>query len=501
MKDLKELIQVISKQKTSSIQIIGDGFDGDTKQERLYEGILNNEFESDDDAAHDLYKSNANSKSYKNLRTNLKKRLINTVFFIDQKQAGFNEYQKAYYTCCKEWAAVKILLGREARVAAIQLAHKILRQTLKFEFTDLTIDVARILRLHYAVFEGDEKKFNQYDEIVQTQEAIHRAETAAEKYYEQLVLNYVTAKSTQTEINEQAAAFSEALEQMVETHSSHNLHRTFYLIEVIRYMAVNDYKATNELCGKAIEFFESKPYVSKISLVTFLYQQLACLIQLKEFEKGKSIAEKCLSLITPGLINWFKAQELYFMLNMHCDDLQKAYLVLDSAMRHSRFRFQSEAIIETWKIYEAFIRFLLEIDQIQALKGKKPGNFRLSKFLNELPIFSKDKKGMNIPIMILNMLFMTIQGKHDDFIEKAESIRKYASRHLKTDHTERSETFIRMLLLLPANAFNKEEVKSKATPLLEELKAIPLETANQSFEIEIIPYENLWEFLINAEWQ
>lgn len=199
MKDLIELIQILSKQKTYSIQIIGENFNGDTKLEQLYNGILNGEYMSDEEAAEQIYQSNSNGKAYKKLRTNLKKQLINTVFFIDRKSADFNEYQKAYYNTCKEWAAMKILLGREARVAAIMLAQKIIRQAKQFEFTEITLDTARILRMHYAVFEGDQSKAEQYDELVREQMLILEEEAKAEMLYEGLVLRYVNSKSTQTD--------------------------------------------------------------------------------------------------------------------------------------------------------------------------------------------------------------------------------------------------------------------------------------------------------------
>jgi hypothetical protein len=500
MKDLIELIQILSKQKTYSIQIIGENFNGDTKLEQLYNGILNGEYMSDEEAAEQIYQSNSNGKAYKKLRTNLKKQLINTVFFIDRKSADFNEYQKAYYNTCKEWAAMKILLGREARVAAIMLAQKIIRQAKQFEFTEITLDTARILRMHYAVFEGDQSKAEQYDELVREQMLILEEEAKAEMLYEGLVLRYVNSKSTQTEIAEEAARAADVLRPVIEKHPTHRIGLCLYLIEVMRHMSINDYARTLEICQEAIAFFERKEYNAKVTLITFLYQQLACEIKLRDYAAGEQTAEKCLSMLSPGPTNWFRAMELYFMLSLHSGQYSKAFGLMQQAMKNNRFQFQAKTQIETWKIYEAFARALFEMDMVELdPKVRKPGKFRVGKFLNEVPIFSKDKSGMNIPIIIIQLLFMLLHGKTDELIDREESIRRYCNRHLREEDTHRSDIFIKMLLLFPSCSFDKNLILEKAAPMLEELAALPLESASQSFEIEIVPYEALWELICNRQ--
>lgn len=45
---------------------------------------------------------------------------------------------------------------------------------------------------------------------------------------------------------------------------------------------------------------------------------------------------------------------------------------------------------------------------------------------------------------------------------------------------------------MPAASFHQEAVFRKAQKHLEQLQSMPLEIANQTHEIEIIPYEDLW---------
>ena len=99
---------------------------------------------------------------YQKLKSRLKRSLLNSIYFLDTKKANYTDRQKAYYEGNKDWAAAKILIGKNARIVAIQLCLKLLTLAEKFEFTDLSVDVLRILRLHFGAREGNVKKYEMY---------------------------------------------------------------------------------------------------------------------------------------------------------------------------------------------------------------------------------------------------------------------------------------------------------------------------------------------------
>jgi hypothetical protein len=150
---------------------------------------------------------------------------------------------------------------------------------------------------------------------------------------------------------------------------------------------------------------------------------------------------------------------------------------------------------DIWKINEAFINYLSLTGKL-ASSNKK--SFRLGKFLNEVPIYSKDKRGSNITILILQVLFLLEDRKYDTLIDRTDALKIYTQRYLKGDGTYRSNCFINMLLCLPACSFQRERVEEKARKYLDKLHAMPIEKARQSAELEVMPYEMLWEFVLES---
>jgi hypothetical protein len=498
MQDLQELVYILQHHRLGAINIIGaEGTP--SKVHEFYEGLVDGTFATDEAASEHFYGTPDKPQSYHKLRQSLRSRLINTLFFVDINQPYYNERQKAYYECYKDWAAVKILFGKNARTAAVSLSHKILRQARRFEFTELILDISRTLRLHYGAREGDIKKYDQYNAMYKECDEVFRKENLAEELYTDIILRYVNRKALDEDVHKKAKEYYAELVPHLEQYDSYRLHLCGILIRMLIYTTINDYQNTIKICEEGIAYFEQKSYVAAIPLQVCYYQLIICYTQLKEYEQGEAAVVRCAEFIDKGSFNWFKYHELHFMLSIHTKNYDIAYEILEKVLQHKRFQFLHESMKETWRIFEGYTYYLVEIGKIQTEVGKrKLKKFRVGKFINETPIFSKDKRGMNIPILVIQIIYMILKKDYDTAIDKIEAINKYCVRYLHQDDTFRSNCFIKMLLQIPAASFHRVAVERKASRYYEKLINTPLEVANQSHEIEIIPYEELWEMVLNT---
>lgn len=76
------------------------------------------------------------------------------------------------------------------------------------------------------------------------------------------------------------------------------------------------------------------------------------------------------------------------------------------------------------------------------------------------------------------------------------SIGEYSKRYLRNDETFRSNCFIKMLLEIPKRGFHKIAVLRHTSPLLVKLKSSKIDLIHSPAEIEIIPYDMLWEIVL-----
>ncbi len=500
MKSLIELINIASRSKVRHIDVIGNESPGKkhTKINKLYSAIRDGLVKTDEDAA-DFLKVDVKSTAYRNVKNNLRRRLLNTIFFIDVKQAVYNEQQAAYFNCWREWAAVKILVAKGAHLSAMEICQKIINISIQYEFVDLILDVSKQMRLYHGTIDGDRKKFEYYNSLYHYYEGALIAENKVEEYFCDLTIDTIRQKSAQQNIYSKAEALFSELDYFIDKYPFYRIHFLVRMIKIASYMAVNNYPETLKICEEGLAFLEQKSFEVKIPLSVFLHQKLVCHLQLKQFEAGKEAAEKSLGLIPDGSFNWFKNHELRFLLAMHTCKYEDAYLTWSNATTHKKFRFLDDNSQEKWTLYGFFLHYLTLLNKLSLPKEETQfNNFRLGKFLNQVPTFSQDKRGLNIPILIAQILFLVLKKEYDLVIDRMEAIEKYCTRYLRQDDTFRSHCFIRMLLQLPEAGFHKAGVIRKAQKYLDKLKAVPLEIASQPFEVEITPYENLWQFVLDS---
>ncbi|MCB0549932.1 MAG: hypothetical protein KDD19_20340 [Phaeodactylibacter sp.] len=497
MEALKELAYIVNKNKLKSIEVLDT-----SKNNRItafYEAILNNHFETEEEAIAHFFPDTQNKAPYRKLKSTLKKRLVNSLFFIDVKKPGYNDRQQAYFQCHKDWAAARMLLGKNAWKSSVEICERILKYALKYEFTEMALDLLRILRLNYSTRLGDITKFEEYKRLFQEYEQIMLADNKAELLYSELVMHYVRNISTKENLQQQAIEYYEALRPNLSQFDSYKLHLYGSMIKLMIYTIVNDYTTAAEVCDEIIEFFEKKPYDANTPLQIAYYQKLVCYSQLRQFEKGKDAAQRCISLIEEGNVNWFKYYELYFLLAMHTSNYQEAYEVLNGVTNHARYAFLPSHMQEIWTIYEAYIHYLVNIGKVKpSANDGRFTKFRLGRFLNDTPIFSKDKRGMNVAILSIQILFLIQEKKYYQAIDRLEAIEKYCNRYLRRGDTMRSYYFIKMLLSIAEASFHRQAVIRKSGKHAEKLESIPLETAHQPYKVEIIPYEQLWMFALNS---
>ncbi|MFM8488117.1 MAG: hypothetical protein ACKOCH_17435, partial [Bacteroidota bacterium] len=255
---------------------------------------------------------------------------------------------------------------------------------------------------------------------------IYDAECLAEEYYTRLMVRTVNNRSTKADQASLAVEYFNEMKPYLEKYTSFRLQMYGHLTGLMRYTSVNDYVSVLPYCDEVIRFFRSKPYEARVPLQIFNYQKLICHIQLRQFDEGAEVAEYCLGIMYEGTFNWFKYMELYLQLSFHTGQYDKGARLLLKAIEHPRFEFLPEHAKETWRIYEAYTHYLARVGKLAGLEKRA---FKLARFINETPIFSKDKGGMNIAILIIRFVHLLLEKKLSQLLDEVEAVKQYSYRY------------------------------------------------------------------------
>lgn len=497
---LQDLIRIITRNKVKQIEVLGNPGQENSRTEELYEGIGKNRFRSDDEAARYFFGTDEKDPNYRKLRNRLIRQLINTSFFVDVNQPMFNERGKALFNCYRDFAAAYILRNRDAQKASVYLLLQLIEQTIKFEFTELTADICRQLRHQFALAPGDLASHEKYSELHRLYEEKRYWEVKAYDYHETLIHHYMAGRSTNLDVHQLATRYFDELMPKLKEVDTIAFYAHTYVIGVIKYSAINDCAKVIELCDEVLGILQSRKNTNRGSLSHFAMQKLACLTQLRNFEEGDRAAQYCLSLVDVGGFNWFKVLETQFYYYMYTRRYKDALQVFEQVIQHPRYSLLSGSTRDMWTLHGGYLHLLagfgkLDPEEVSRIAGYySPSSARYS---NDFEVLDKEKDGMNIPLVLLPVLYSIAKGNFDeeDFGRSIEALDKYRKRYLENDTNRRSAIFLKIILALAKKNYEGARAERKMEKEWALLQQEPPEMSRQSLAVEVIPYEDLWEML------
>lgn len=501
LREYVDLITLFKATKDELAIVVGDE---KTLIYKFYEGIANRQFLTDEDAAKALYNQTPQFPAYKTLKSELKKRLINSVLVLDFKQSSLNDAQQAYYTCQKNWATINILLGRQKTEAVIDLAQTVLETAKKFELTEIIVNVSRVLSGLYYMHRPLSHLGDKYADIHTSAFELLQAEYLAETLYRDFSKNFVKIKAVQRHLQPVALEYLGRLKPFTAKYDSYRLHTHVRMIEIFSHMCVNDYEKALDVANDTIIFFENKPFELKSQLSAFIHQKTFCCIQLKRFEEGKQSALRSRDLISEGTYNWYRDGIIYIQLCLHIGDYTEGWRLYLDILQHPQFKNQSVVIKEELGVLEIYLQYLISLDKIKIERGDRKwvNNFDAYLYINNnLSFAPKDKKGRNISILVAHILWLLREKNKDyDLIKsRIDALDKYRTRHVKLDEDAfRTNNFIKLINQLEKGQYRRKRVEKRCDKILEDLKSTPIQIYNQSYSTEILPYEDTWELILNS---
>lgn len=378
-------------------------------------------------------------------------------------------------------------------------APNLLQQSLKTQSNEITLIIADQLVYIYSFLSFDSKKADKYKAIYNQSILNLEMKNNISRLYFLLANAIVTEKSRLSAV-ELDRFENDILEYKHQIGSQHSIiadryFSSLYFVYLLK-MSINRMIST---CQDGLLFFNDR-FPKKISFRYIMTLRLGvAYLYLGDFKTARNHINTCLGMNpTPGMLHWNSTYSYYFTLEMLTKNYQAAADILVKIATTKEINKLDDMWLQQWRIRSAYIHFLAKIDYVDlmVLGRRRVPNFKLGKFLNDVPLYAKDKRGLNISILIAQVLILLADKKWDKIYDRMESLSQYSYRHFKNDSAVRSNCFIRMLLSLAKADFNPKRAQRYAQKYVDRLSTTEMNLNEYSTEIEIIPYEDLWQIIL-----
>ena len=498
---LKELAKSVKRQKIKKIEVITNLEKSNNKIFQLYDGLANNKFKDEKEAVRHLFKSyDIKNVSYQKIKNKLIKQLENSILFIDVDQPIFNDRAKSYFVAFKDVAVSTLMLTRDSSKPAIYILQKVLEQAIKYEFIDIASSVLKIIRTQYYTYMPGSDKYNYYANLHRKYEKMRKWESKSQDYFETLVLCYIQKRFSNHLIYESAIKYHEKLAKRTNILDTSFFYRNIYNINIIKYCAINDLQNAFNVCNNAIEDLGNRPNTHRSTIIALYNQKIGLLTHMKlgDINEYNQTIDYSLSNTEKGSFNWFRAHEGAFYLRATHKDFQSCLWHFSQSVNSDRFTIIEGIYHDNWLLLGGYLHLLARLNQLDPQEVESVvGKFRYSKLFNEIEVLKKDKEGMNIPLILLPVLYELAQEPGKSIKEiPTDGLEKYRQRWLANDLNRRSNSFFRIVITLAQHQVLTAQQKKKINRELAIIRSETPEIARQHFAIEVIPYETLTELLL-----
>ena len=490
MDEIREMIGVFSRKGHRKIETLsGDKVTGkkDNLYSQYYQGIKSGVFKNDEDAAKALLNRKPDSKAFQMIKSRVKRRLMNNLFFLENKGS---KIAKAYYACNRDWFSAKFLIVNGAMETGYKLLRSTYSRAVKFQFYGLLVPILRLLKVQSA-FMGLHSDFRQYSKALEEVIPLNDAEMKLEGIFLELSLHFQKKMNPEIDFAEKSNEWISEVEELFAKYPTHENTLYYYRILILYYWGTYKFESVLYSATRAQDYLLNHPELSsQVRLAEFALQKLSACLALKDFYRGTLIAKECIALFKEGSTNWLVSQEYHFQLGMQTGNYAASKSIFEDVTSSKAFSNASELLHERWLIFGAFLHYMG-----YAPKQSGTEKFNFYKFINQVPHYSHDKKGFNVSILVLPVLFLLNEGRFKEVIDRTESLRIYSSRYLKGEDSARSKLFIKMLSLIDKNNFKPAQIRKAGLKYCEQLKTTPHLASGQS-DLEIVPPEILWETVL-----
>jgi hypothetical protein len=501
MEILKEILRIVtSKSEVPKVlPELDEAADPELKDSltaQFLQGLQEDAFEDDDDAARVLYGTDKSDQRYRTLKSRIFERLLHSILFLQVKQPEHSEYLSYYYKCTRNLICAQSLMRFASRTAGFHVAQKTLSIAQKYEFTDICLTLAVLMR-ETVGFWGQRKQFEKYNELVSLYFRTLEAEYRSDALLDMFTMESNMASRTKQYMIHYGETVLQEISELYNQHQSHLLLLNVYRHRIVLAHFKDEPDEIIQACDEAIKYLEKHHHLSQPArLGEFRLRKMMMLIHVRRSQEAFKEADTVVGSFREAGSNWYVALEFATVSAFHSGRYDDADRFVSMATSHRKYSLLAEQMREGWTIYNAYSYLAYRLGLFEPEDDSKFRQFRLSTYLNSVPEESKVKKVSNVLILVSHVYFLILDGDFDAAEKRIEYLKVYGSRYLKEKSYQRIRVFLRLLQALPRNSFLSEDVRADNRHLFELLQATR-EDPLPSHINEYIPFETMYESLLD----
>jgi len=490
MDELRKLVGIIKKHGQRSLQIIEREYKTKhpTKDTQLYQALVSDDFESEEDLVKKIFRTDKNDRNYKITKTRLKEKLLNNLFLLDYHKSDFTEFQRAEYDCLHVFHQGKILMMEGDSENAVRILAHAVKKAIRFGFYSIAYSSLLLIRKQYAIW-GKNSMFEKLTERISKVKIKMLIQEDFEERVQRIMASVSKSHNAALSVRDDIVKLINKLKSASDKNGMQCLDIQAEKLKIILGWINLEYNSILEAC----EYLEKKYFQDDITQISVdiypgeIYKHaIKSYHVLKEYKAGLDYLSERKAIAKKGTCDWYWLEEYKLLLLLGNGQLDEAANVLVElkSCRQSSFEMDS-GFSDRLNIYRLHLLYFLP-DEKQLYWG-----FHWEELIREHPDFLNGHRSYLVSYLILQYIYFLRKVEISELRETLELLKPFSTEHLSRKNNYRTSILIRMLEIVSEKNFDHEAIIDRCSNYSKKLKDSRL-NPDMDHEFEVIPYENLW---------
>ena len=488
MDELVRLVNLIEERSPKSFPFINLQ-DDKSLETKFFNLIRQGDIVSDEEAASILYNKKGLPANYRMLKSRLRKKLLNHLHFIEFPSNKFSpSIIEKYKIQAALLEAQGLIIANEYKIADRIITQSIVSGKLNFLTTEIVKALEHKLTIHATII--NKKAYHEAFQELQQYYNIEAQERTALALFHNATMELSASVRDRIFFLSEIPGVLAELYSLWEASKSPLIYNRYHILSIQYLELLGDFRAISEAVANAEDLLrQGKLHANWFNHKYNAFIRIYALLRTRQYETGLSLAPKYLLLFEPQTVNWFAFMENYLLLALHAQRYALAGELLQKSVENRFFREIQQPAKERWELYRKYLVLMSDVLP-ESLRIELPEDVFI-----ELVTLPKDKAGYNLSLLVLDTIKSFTTKKIDDYESHSERIKKYIQKYMRGEKAERPKILLRLLLLALKNGLDFDQIVEASGNLSERLGQAP-PPGDAFAEVEIVPYEHLWEAVL-----
>ena len=482
MQILRQLATILPPRKIRFARPLGDH---DDVPDRLFMLLRKETNLSETELLETFYPSQKHGREYfRKAKNTLRERMLTTLLLFNPPDNSPARKQ-AFHRMQKEVAAINILRNQGNLAMAGQLATLCIKDSIRYDFTDITVDLAWLLRHFHVLVQRDQSSYDRYAQVYHKYIDLQTRERHVYSLYLDLANEIVQSKNPTQSAVHMATVFEKDIAITIDNadKKSHKLILFGYNGLYLCAQCQGKIREMITICRQATRQLNILPYqIPDSNKFSFLSKGIFLSIEQELYAECRSLLEEAVPFVVKGKRNWFVLKRMQGIYLLRTHQFKAVLEVLDQLYDTDLNPEEKQEVV----LLEAFYDFFAALGHCEVRSAAVDLDQSLS-------YYKSDKTGSNTTAKVVNFLLLLARKEYDQMVDQAEALQLYAYRYLNQSDYQDEFNLIKALLCIPNNSFNAEIAQQKAEKWVKKINGRRLHS-----ELDIIPLKKIWDYAIST---